>query len=98
MIVLEIPVRRKNVRLDGAEVEAMQLVEGFVRVSGKDALLERLNGGQTLISNPLIDAFLNRSDIATGEEVYIRLVPAQNSNAGTDNEQASLNNLLQNVV
>jgi hypothetical protein len=97
MIVLDIPVRKRTVRLaGGAAVELLRLSEGFVRVSGKDVTLDNLHNGQTLISNPLVVAFLNNTEVGTGEDVYIRLV--EEPEFDFNSQEGFLTKLQQGVV
>jgi hypothetical protein len=87
-IILEAPCRVYNIKVNGEDTQVMEPM-GFWNFV--DAVGER-----NLISNPLKEWKLYSSDTAN-HRIFIRLVPAQFENAGTNDEQASLNNDLTSV-
>lgn len=102
-MILHIPVRRKNVRIDGEDRSVLELANGFVAVTadkqsdpifGQEAV--GADRGRWLISNPLAEAFIdwyNRGMLGVNERVQIALEELPNSNPGTDDETTSLNHL-----
>ena len=100
MVLFNVPVRKVTIKRDGANLEVLELAEGFWGVERGEGneILGQSNGGATLISNPLLTAFLNELQLAPNARLAIRLVPAQFHNEGTNDEQASLNNLIGSIV
>lgn len=102
-MILNIPVRRKTVRIDGADRSVLELANGFVAVTpddnanavfGQSAIGN--DRGRFLISNPLAEAFIdwfNRGMIGANEKIAIVLEELPYSNPGTDDEGPSLTHL-----
>jgi len=97
-MILSIPVRRVDVRdSTGARHEAYELMNGFVRVTSEDPANHDASapvGGHILISNPLIEwAYdqINRSNLNSGEKIYIRLHTQQPCNAPDSDGHTHLN-------
>lgn len=99
-MILHIPVRRRTVRIEGADVSVLELANGFVSVTTDaqvvDGTYVGAPGSRVLISNPLSEAFLdwfNRGLISASEKIAIALEELPNSNPGSDDESTSLNHL-----
>ena len=90
-MILHIPVRKKTVRIHGADRAVFELANGFVSVT-PDSHANLAVGevaGRIQISNPLADAFMdwfNRGLIGAGERIAIELEELPYSNPETSDE------------
>lgn len=98
-MILHIPVRRKIVRLNGANEYVLELDNGFVTVT-TDAPPVGAESWDMQISNPLTEVFqdlFNRGFVGANERVQIKLVELPYTNPGENEDGTSLNHLDQIV-
>lgn len=88
--IFTVPVRKTEIVVNGAKVQALEVDKGFWRAEPTADNLGTVVQEQVLVSNPLDEAFNAWNDIVPGDRVFLVLSEIDFSNPGLDDRGPSI--------